>query len=251
MTPLPPHLANSLRQTIPSRVEEAESLSLKVRSFVQGAGLSELCFAVELLARECLVNAVIHGNGNVADKLVDLSLSVGKEWIRLQVGDEGPGFDWRKHRRKRSNSTQSSGRGLQLCALFAERVRFSRSGNRIALWIRKTKPTGKDVSKMPAYVVKQNGQQGSVTLQGDLTAIVVPDLQADLKKMLSKGARELEFDLAKTAMLDSSGMGLLIAAANSMAPSGGKIRVTNVGSEIFRLLQSMRLTARLNVSSRA
>jgi anti-anti-sigma regulatory factor len=52
-------------------------------------------------------------------------------------------------------------------------------------------------------------------------------------------------------MLDSSGMGLLIAAANSLAPGGGRIRVTNVSPDIFRLLQSMRLTTRLNVSARA
>ena len=52
-------------------------------------------------------------------------------------------------------------------------------------------------------------------------------------------------------MLDSSGMGLLIAAANSLAHSGGKLRVTNVCPDIFRLLQSMRLTARLNVSGKA
>jgi hypothetical protein len=32
---------------------------------------------------------------------------------------------------------------------------------------------------------------------------------------------------------------------------GGNVRVTNVCPDIFRLLQSMRLTARLNVSARA
>jgi len=84
-----------------------------------------------------------------------------------------------------------------------------------------------------------------------LTAALVPELQAALKEMLSKGARELVFDLGSTAMLDSSGMGLLIAAANSLTPNGGKVRVTNVSTDIFRLLQSMRLTARLNVSARA
>ena len=84
-----------------------------------------------------------------------------------------------------------------------------------------------------------------------MTAILVPELQADLKEMMNKGAREVVFDLTNTAMLDSSGMGLLIAAANSLAASGGKVRVTNVCPDIFRLLQSMRLTARLNVSARA
>jgi anti-sigma B factor antagonist len=104
---------------------------------------------------------------------------------------------------------------------------------------------------MPAFVIEQNGQQGSVRLTGDLTAVLIPELQAGLKELLNKGATELEFDLASTAMLDSSGMGLLIAAANSLSLSGGKMRVTNVRPEIFRLLQSMRLTSRLNVNGPA
>ncbi len=104
---------------------------------------------------------------------------------------------------------------------------------------------------MTAYVMEQDDLQGSVRLNGDLTAVLVPDLQARLKEMLSKGARELVFDLGSARMLDSSGIGLLIATANSLAPNGGKVRVTNVCPDIFRLLQSMRLTARLNVSGRA
>jgi anti-anti-sigma factor len=104
---------------------------------------------------------------------------------------------------------------------------------------------------MAAFVSEQNNQQGSVRLKGDLTAILVPELQVSLKEMMDNGARELVFDLASTVMLDSSGMGLLIAAANSLAPLGGKVRVTNVCPDIFRLLQSMRLTARLNVSGNA
>ena len=134
-----------LCQTIPSRIEEAESLSLKIRVFMHAAGLSELCFPVELLARECLVNAVIHGNRGATDKSVDLSLLIGREWIRLQVRDQGEGFAWRKVRQTGSNITTSSGRGLQLYAMYADRIRFNRKGNEIALWIRKTKPTRKRV----------------------------------------------------------------------------------------------------------
>ena len=104
---------------------------------------------------------------------------------------------------------------------------------------------------MAAYVSEQKEGQGSVRLKGDLTAVLVPELQAGLQEMTKNGARELVFDLSETAMLDSSGMGLLIAAANSLAPAGRQVRVTNVRPDIFRLLQSMRLTARLNVSGKA
>ena len=104
---------------------------------------------------------------------------------------------------------------------------------------------------MSNFVIDHNDLQGSVQLAGDLTAVLVPELQAGLKKVLQAGARDLVFDLSSTRMLDSSGMGLLIAAANSLTLIGGKVQVTNVSPDIFRLLQSMRLTKRLNVSGRA
>jgi anti-sigma B factor antagonist len=150
----------------------------------------------------------------------------------------------------KADTSASSGRGLQLYAMYAERVRFNRLGNRITLWIGKSKRTGRENHEMAAYVIEQSDRKASVKLTGDLTAVMVPELQSGLKEMVNRGARELVFDLASTTMLDSSGMGLLIAAANSVAPNGGSVRVTNVCPDIFRLLQSMRLTTRLNVSGK-
>ena len=112
---------------------------------------------------------------------------------------------------------------------------------------KKNRETPADV---PAYVIEQEDRQGRVRLTGDLTAVLVPELQAGLRDALSQGAQELVFDLGSVKMLDSSGIGLLIAAANSLVRNGGKVQVTNVCPDIFRLLQSMRLTARLNVSGR-
>jgi serine/threonine-protein kinase RsbW len=132
-SPRKPSIA--LRQTIRSRLAEAESVCLKIRSLLQANGLGEVCFAVELLARECVNNAVIHGNGNDADKSIQVSLWLGRKWIRLEVSDEGPGFDWRTTQQNRMDTAASSGRGLHLYALYAERVRFNRRGNRITLWI--------------------------------------------------------------------------------------------------------------------
>jgi anti-sigma B factor antagonist len=103
---------------------------------------------------------------------------------------------------------------------------------------------------MATYTLEQNGSNCQVTLHGDLIASVIPDLQAALKQQLQPGVTELVFDLAATIMLDSSGIGLLIAAGNTLARQNGRLRVRNVSADILRLLQSMRLTSRLNVSSR-
>jgi len=104
---------------------------------------------------------------------------------------------------------------------------------------------------VPDYQVIRNDRRGFVTLNGRLTADVVPPLQAALRDTLAQGVDELVFDLAETAMLDSSGMGLLIAAGNSMARLHGGIRVINASPDILQLLQSMRLADRLHVSGRA
>jgi serine/threonine-protein kinase RsbW len=243
--------AAAFEQRIPPRLAEAESLCLKIRGLLEENDLGKASFAVELLARECLNNAVIHGNQSRADKSILLRLWLRRNWIRLEVSDQGPGFDWRLAREGKLSITAPAGRGLMLYALYADRVRFNRSGNQITLWIGIRDRMGKDDCEMAAYVIEQNDRQGSVKLTGDLTAVLVPDLQAGLKQMLNNGARELIFDLASTTMLDSGGMGLLIAAANSAASNGGSVRVTNVCPDIFRLLKSMRLNTRLNVSERA
>lgn len=111
-------------------------MCLLIRRLIRESGLPELRFAVELLARECLNNAVIHGHNSGADKSVDLTLSIVKKWVRLEVRDEGAGFAWRKECEKRPGTIECCGRGLHICALYAEHVRFNRRGNHIVLWIR-------------------------------------------------------------------------------------------------------------------
>jgi len=51
-------------------------------------------------------------------------------------------------------------------------------------------------------------------------------------------------------LLDSSGIGLLIAASNSLAAKKGSVRLVNVSADIMHLLQSMRLAARLNAKGK-
>jgi len=62
---------------------------------------------------------------------------------------------------------------------------------------------------MAAYRIERDGNKCLVLLQEDLTASLIPDLQAGLKKELEHGVREVEFDLGNACMLDSSGIGLL------------------------------------------
>jgi len=97
------------------------------------------------------------------------------------------------------------------------------------------------------FTINRRDALCGVVLEGDLTAALVPGLQAAVKQQLAAGATDVEVDVSRTVMLDSSGIGLLIAIGNSLSRSGGQIRVVNVSKDIGRLLQTMRLTARLDV----
>jgi anti-anti-sigma factor len=101
---------------------------------------------------------------------------------------------------------------------------------------------------VPEFNVAHNDGRALVTFDGSLTAELVPKLQPALKAALDGGLGEMVFDLAGVGMLDSSGMGLLIATSNSLSSRKGAIRVINASADILRLLQSMRLATRLNVS---
>lgn len=108
----------------------------------------------------------------------------------------------------------------------------------------------KDEIGVAPYVTAVQDKQCQITLTGDLTLATIPDLQPVLRSVLDQGVSELVFDLPNAVMLDSSGIGLLIAAANTVARRGGRIRVTNVSANILRLLQMMRLVDRLNATGR-
>ena len=139
----PQSLAPVFCRKIPSRINEVESLCIGLREFLIKNNLGHLSFPVELLCRECLMNALTHGNRNNAEKSIDFRIYVGRLWIRLQVGDEGPGFNWRKMRQRELDTDATCGRGLKLYAIYAARVRFNRRGNQITLWMSKKSQTGK------------------------------------------------------------------------------------------------------------
>ena len=129
---------HELRFEISSCLSALDPLCEKIRRLMAEQGLEQMQFRVELVARECLNNAIIHGNGERADKSVIFGLCVGRKWVRLRVADQGAGFDWRKvGRRQQPDEKATSGRGLAMARAYSRRMMFNRQGNQITVWIRK------------------------------------------------------------------------------------------------------------------
>ena len=79
-------------------------------------------------------------------------------------------------------------------------------------------------------------------------AATIPDLRSSLRGLINEGVRELVIDLTDILMVDSGGIGLLIAAYNSLRKVGGQFAVIHASDEILQLFQSMRMHQHFSVS---
>lgn len=129
----------SITRVVPSRLEEVDGLCAEAKDMLLHHGLALFCFPVDLLTREFMNNAILHGNRRDPGKMVTFMLKIARKWISLTIADEGQGFRWRKARRTRAEETDTSGRGLSIGALYANHMVFNRSGNKVTLWLKRYK----------------------------------------------------------------------------------------------------------------
>ena len=92
-------------------------------------------FSVHLAMEEALVNAIRHGNRLDADKHVHVACRVSPELIRIEITDEGEGFDPSSvpDPTDPANIEAPSGRGLMLMRSFMSRVEYNDVGNRVVM----------------------------------------------------------------------------------------------------------------------
>jgi anti-sigma regulatory factor (Ser/Thr protein kinase) len=126
--------------TIPSDLSRVDGICQETQTLLQVHSQDALVFALDLLLREFLNNAIIHGNKRTQRKKVRASLRIGRKWIVLCIRDEGPGFDWRAVSQRVPEESATSGRGLLIGRGYASRMQYNQAGNEITLWIPKTTP---------------------------------------------------------------------------------------------------------------
>jgi len=87
---------------------------------------------------EALTNAILYGNGGDRSKKVRLRASVDAWQIKVQVTDEGPGFDHQQTPDPTSDEAIEApgGRGLFLLRQLADEVAFNEPGNSVTLTLR-------------------------------------------------------------------------------------------------------------------
>ncbi len=214
-------------------MENVEVFIAGIHGFLADKGLGGLGFDLELLAREALANAVVHGSRSDPALTVQASLRLEAGGLVLQVQDQGPGWNWRGMSGSVPDPASESGRGLFIIRKYADSFSYNDQGN--ALTIRKRVPSEVQDMEPP--------QDGAVrmTLEPRVAAQDVQALREVFRARIQEGGRQFELDCSRLESLDSMGIGLLVATHNSLVKQGGALRLVGVKKEIFQLLTLMRL----------
>ena len=98
-------------------------------------------------------------------------------------------------------------------------------------------------------VVNRKDTKAVVQPDTDIVAGSVTELRSAFRGLVADGVREMVINLSNVNMIDSSGIGLLIAAHNSLARLGGHLSVTGASRDILELLHAMRIHQHFSVSA--
>lgn len=121
-----------MRMALPATLEAVEEFFVEFHRRSKALIGRHNCFAAELLLREALANAVVHGCGGNPARQVRCALRLRGARLFIAVADDGEGFDWRAARIAAS-IPDCSGRGIEILYRYANQVRFNRKGNAVTM----------------------------------------------------------------------------------------------------------------------
>jgi serine/threonine-protein kinase RsbW len=92
-------------------------------------------FGIQLAVDEALVNAILHGNGLDESKHIHFCCWLSPRKIRVEITDEGPGFDptCLPDPTDAAHVDRPCGRGVMLMRAFMSHIEFHQRGNKVVL----------------------------------------------------------------------------------------------------------------------
>jgi len=122
-----------VRAAMPASLEAVEEFFAEFRRKYQTLLDRANCFAAELLLREALNNAVLHGCRADPGQQVRCLLRLRERRLLIAVEHDGDGFDWRAARAGAAALSDCSGRGIEILRKYASHVRYNERGNAVAI----------------------------------------------------------------------------------------------------------------------
>jgi len=120
--------AHTLEQSLESALESVDDAEETVLREARQIGFDEDdLHKIGISLRECMVNAVVHGNRYNRRKKVHLRVTRTPDCLTIEVGDEGDGFDPAAlpDPLAGENLLRGSGRGVMLMQAFMDEFQIS------------------------------------------------------------------------------------------------------------------------------
>ncbi len=94
------------------------------------------------------------------------------------------------------------------------------------------------MSAMPTVIAPKSDIVGNATYE----------LKREFSQLLDSGELNVKLDLASVSMIDSLGIGVLVATRNSIRQSDGEFSIVNLSEDLTQLFSNMRIIEFLNIN---
>jgi serine/threonine-protein kinase RsbW len=132
---------NKITAVFSAALANVDILCSEIKRMLEASRLSGYLFSIQLIIREAVNNAIIHGSGNNPEMKIKVAFHIKNNAICISVLDQGAGFDWRSQLKKVADPLVPSGRGMEIMRTYATEAVFNNKGNRVTLKVIKSKET--------------------------------------------------------------------------------------------------------------
>lgn len=122
--------------TLSSSFEEIQSVESFAKELQQWAQFSDDNLGrIMLTLSEAVTNAIVHGNKEDPQKKVFVSAEYDARMLKIEVEDEGEGFNPDKlpNPLKKENLLDQGGRGVYLIKQYSDKVEYSNGGRKVTM----------------------------------------------------------------------------------------------------------------------
>ena len=122
-----------LDESLPPTLAAADGCCARALARLDGLGDDRDRFALELLLREALTNAVRHAVRPAGADQMRCTIEAGPSSVRIIVDDEGVGFDWRTALETDADPEADHGRGLTILKTYSSALHFNDRGSIVTI----------------------------------------------------------------------------------------------------------------------
>ena len=239
-----------IRLKLESNLDTVEATELIVRQLAQERQIpADEIEQLGMAVRECVANAISHGNGYSREKSVYFTIASERSRLSVRILDEGPGFELDEvpDPLAEGNLLRTSGRGLLLMRSFVDEITIGRAieGGTEVVMVKELPDSSREKEEEQVSLITNLREVGGVSVVDLSGRITIGEgsgtLRETVRELLDRGQKNILLNLGDVSYIDSSGLGEMVSSYTTAANQGAKVKLVNVQKKVGDLLQITKL----------